>query len=95
MQSPSPFFARVAPAFAINDGVSYRGLSADGMECYETMFKDLNKALGTKMKIQYVNDYNSNWLIASSGVDGPHPCTPRHSRHQTGEYSLRLCPSPT
>lgn len=36
---------------AINDGVSYRGLSPEGMERYELLLKDLNKALGTKMKL--------------------------------------------
>ncbi len=86
-----PARAQGTGTLAINDGVSYRGLSADGMERYETLLKDLNKALGTKMKIQYVNDYAK---LAEGLRSGAFEMAQVHPAHhairaiKTGEYQL-------
>ena len=53
-----PARAQDSGVVAINDGVSYRGLSPESTERYELLVRDLNKALGTKMKLQYVNEYS-------------------------------------
>lgn len=86
-----PARAQGTGIFAINDGVSYRGLSADGMERYELLLKDLNKALGTKMKIQYVNDYTK---LAEGLKSGAFDMAQVHPAHhairalKTGDYQL-------
>lgn len=77
--------------FAINDGVSYRSLSMEGMERYEVLLKDLNKALGTKMKIQYVPDYNKLAEGLSSGafeMAQVHPAHHAIRALKTGQYQL-------
>lgn len=86
-----PVRAQATGILAINDGVSYRGLSPEGMERYELLLKDLNKAFGTKMKIQYVHDYNK---LAEGLQTGAFDMAQVHPAHhairaiKTGEYQL-------
>jgi ABC-type phosphate/phosphonate transport system substrate-binding protein len=87
----APGRAQGTGIFAVNDGVSYRGMSADGLERYELLRKDLNKALGTHMTIQYVSGYNK---LAEGLRNGAFDMAQVHPAHhairaiKTGDYQL-------
>lgn len=86
-----PVRAQGTGVIAINDGVSYRGLSPEGMERYELLLKDLNKALGTKMKLQFVNDYAKLAEGLKSGAFDMAQVHPAHHAIRAikgGEYQL-------
>lgn len=83
--------AQATSVLAINDGVSYRGTSPEGMERYELLAKDLNKSFGTKMKVVYINDYGK---LAEGLRSGAFDMAQIHPAHhavraiKTGEYHL-------
>ena len=86
-----PARAQGSGIFAVNDGVSYKGTSPEGLERYDLLLKDLNKALGTKMKIQFVSDYSKLAEGLKSGtfdMAQVHPAQHSIRAIKAGDYRL-------